>query len=309
MRQILVAIIVCVAVMPMEAIGQDRYDGPIIDMHLHTSSSIWAEEQICMPKPCTGGGPTIAENISDVREMTLEAMDKHNIVLGFLSGEPEQMTVWTAAAPGRFLSSPAIDDPLFWDFEKLRGDYEAGHYSGMGEIATQYAGFAPSDPQVAPFFALAAEFDVPTLIHMGGTGAPIPSFRVSKGDPRLLEEVLVRHPALRVFIENCAAPFTDEVTAMMFQYPQLYCDISTILHLMPRKYALRHLRQLVENGLGKRIMFGSDQMIWPEVIPVVIDAIQTADFLTVEQRADIFYNNAARFLRLSDAEIAAHHGR
>ena len=119
----------------------------------------------------------------------------------------------------------------------------------------------------------------------------------------------MRHPALRVCIENCAAPFTDEVTAMMFQYPQLYCDISTILHLMPRKYALRHLRQLVENGLGKRIMFGSDQMIWHEVIPVVIDAIQTADFLTVEQRADIFYNNAARFLRLSDAEIAAHHGR
>jgi inhibitor of KinA sporulation pathway (predicted exonuclease) len=31
--------------------------------------------------------------------------------------------------------------------------------------------------------------------------------------------------------------------------------------------------------------------------------------LTEEQKRDIFYNNAARFLRLSDADIAKHHGR
>ncbi len=64
---------------------------------------------------------------------------------------------------------------------------------------------------------------------------------------------------------------------------------------------------MLEAGFGKRIMFGSDQMIWPEVIDVAVDAIQSAEFLTTEQRADIFYNNAARFLRLSEEEIAAHH--
>jgi predicted TIM-barrel fold metal-dependent hydrolase len=31
--------------------------------------------------------------------------------------------------------------------------------------------------------------------------------------------------------------------------------------------------------------------------------------LTEEQKRDIFYNNAARFLRLSDADIAKHHRR
>jgi predicted TIM-barrel fold metal-dependent hydrolase len=65
----------------------------------------------------------------------------------------------------------------------------------------------------------------------------------------------------------------------------------------------------MENGLGKRIMFGSDQMIWPEVIDVAVDAIQSAEFLTREQKADIFYNNAARFLRLSEEQIARHQGR
>ena len=53
-------------------------------------------------------------------------------------------------------------------------------------------------------------------------------------------------------------------------------------------------------------MFGSDQMIWPGVIEPSIAAIKDAPFLTDTQKRDIFYNNAARFLRLSDEEIARH---
>ena len=94
----------------------------------------------------------------------------------------------------------------------------------------------------------------------------------------------------------------------MYQFPNVYADISTILHLTPRPVALKYVRGLAENGLGKRIMFGSDQMMWPEVIDLAVDTIQSADFLTPEQKADILYNNAARFLRLSDEEIAQHHG-
>ena len=56
-------------------------------------------------------------------------------------------------------------------------------------------------------------------------------------------------------------------------------------------------------------MFGSDQMQWPEVIDEAIEGIESAPFLSEEQKRDIFYNNAARFLRLSEAEIAAHHGK
>ena len=56
-------------------------------------------------------------------------------------------------------------------------------------------------------------------------------------------------------------------------------------------------------------MFGSDQMVWPKVIGMAIDGIESASFLTQEQKRDIFYNNAARFLRLSKDVIAGHHGR
>jgi uncharacterized protein len=57
------------------------------------------------------------------------------------------------------------------------------------------------------------------------------------------------------------------------------------------------------------VMFGSDQMVWPGVIERSIVVIEEAPFLSEEQKRDILYNNAARFLRLSEAEIARHHGR
>ena len=40
-----------------------------------------------------------------------------------------------------------------------------------------------------------------------------------------------------------------------------------------------------------------------------LSQILRADFLTEEQKRDIFYNNTARFLRLSQEEIARHHGK
>jgi predicted TIM-barrel fold metal-dependent hydrolase len=76
---------------------------------------------------------------------------------------------------------------------------------------------------------------------------------------------------------------------------------------LPRRAFNTHLKGLVELGLSKRIMFGSDQMMWPEAIEIAIETIESADFLTEEEKRDIFYNNAARFLRLSDEEIARHH--
>jgi hypothetical protein len=39
-------------------------------------------------------------------------------------------------------------------------------------------------------------------------------------------------------------------------------------------------------------------MLWPEMISKGIEAIEEADFLTSEQKRDILYNNAVRFLQL-----------
>jgi predicted TIM-barrel fold metal-dependent hydrolase len=60
----------------------------------------------------------------------------------------------------------------------------------------------------------------------------------------------------------------------------------------------------MREGFGKRLMFGSDQMIWPEGIGMAIEGIESAEFLTGEQKRDIFYSNAVRFLRLDEKKLA-----
>lgn len=60
---------------------------------------------------------------------------------------------------------------------------------------------------------------------------------------------------------------------------------------------------MVNAGFGKRIMFGSDNMVWPQTIEIGIKTIEKATFLTAEQKRDILFNNAARFLRLTEKQI------
>ena len=285
---------------------------PIIDMHMHARMTNergpggTAAPRPCYPEPCTEHSPLENPEGSILRG-TLAAMERYNIVLGYLSDQYESVDAWAKEAPGRFLPSAMI--PSNWngdlpDITFLRSAYKSGRFKGMGEIATQYFTLAPNDPRLEPYFALAEELDLPVLIHMAGIGAHVPTFRASLGRPLLLEDVVVRHPKLRIYFENAGYPFLDEAIALMTQYPQVYADLSTITWIIPISAFHRYLRGLMDAGLGKRLMFGSDQMEWPETIGLAIEAVERADFLTADQKRDIFYNNAVRFLRL-DGSVSA----
>lgn len=299
------SVLVLVGQLPGEALAQER--PPIIDMHMHAPTTLSRPFRPCYPPPCQGAA-RVSVSDEDPLRLTLQAMDRHNIVLGFLSDWPlDNVYRWVEAAPDRFIASPIIFDPDLIDLDDLRKEYEAGRLGGLGELGVQYAGIAADDPKLEPFFALAEEFDVPVLIHHHGTAGPSEQFRISIGHPEQLEEVLVRHPTLRLYIETSGFPFLEETIALMYRYPNVYGDLSPWKY--PREIFYWYLRGLMDAGLGKRLMLGSDQMEFPEVIGESIETIESVPFLTEEQKRDIFYNNAARFLRLSDEEIARHHGR
>ncbi len=178
----------------------------------------------------------------------------------------------------------------------------------------QYAGIAPDDPRLDALWALAEQLDVPVGIHVGAgepaqayTGSP--GFRARLQSALTLEEVLIKHPRLRVFVMHAGYPMLDDLLALMFSHPQVYVELSMAINVERRPAFYRFLRGLVDAGYADRVMFGSDQMIWPQLIDAAVKSLNEATFLTRQQRRDIFYNNAARFLRLSDAEIARHHGR
>jgi predicted TIM-barrel fold metal-dependent hydrolase len=121
----------------------------------------------------------------------------------------------------------------------------------------------------------------------------------------LLEDVLKRHPGLRLYVENAGYPFGDQMIAILYMYPQVYVDVSTITWLIPRDAFHEYLKRLALAGFADRIMFGSDQMWWPETIELAIRAIESAPFLTADQKRDIFFNNALRFFRWDGKTVSS----
>ncbi len=224
---------------------------------------------------------------------TLAAMKRLNIVAGVIAGEGPVVAAWRKAAPDRFIpaanffTGPQAPPPSH--VAALEAQVERGETRVFAEITPQYRGMAPDDPSLAPFYAMAERLDIPVGIHMG-YGAPggpywvYPRYRAALGNPLLLESLLVRHPKLRVYVMHAGMPMTDEMIALLFSHPQVFVDISADNWGVPRAEFYHHLKRLVDAGYGKRIMFGSDQMVWPQSIEVAVDSITAAPFLSEAQK-------------------------
>lgn len=124
--------------------------------------------------------------------------------------------------------------------------------------------------------------------------------RQSINSPLLLEDVIIKHPKLRLYVMHAGYPRLDEMINMLYAYPQLYVDIGVIDWTRPRAEFHNYLRRLVEAGFSDRIMFGSDQMVWTDAIGPAVESVESATFLAEKQRRDIFFNNAVRFFKLQD---------
>ncbi len=293
---------------------QNTKSYPIIDIHMHAFQ--W--NKYGNPPPpnlITGKRPTAKSNTEAI-EAYIAEMDRYNIVLAVGSGQLEMVKEMKAHVLNRFIGGiefPKYTSPVNKRMEKwpslneLRILYESGQLKIMGEITAQYAGVAPNDPKLEPYFALAEELDIPVCLHTG-FGPPMspymgdPNFRMRHGNPLLLEDVLVKHPRLRIYIAHGGYPNLSETIALMLMYRQVYMDISAINWLLTREEFHAYLQRLMQARLGKRIMFGTDQMIWPDAVGMSVDAIESATFLTEAQKRDIFFENAARFLRLDTSK-------
>jgi predicted TIM-barrel fold metal-dependent hydrolase len=195
------------------------------------------------------------------------------------------------------------------DLERL---FQEKRLDALGEVTAQYAGYSPSDPAFDPYWAVAAKYGVPVGIHTGGAppGTPYsccPKFRLALGDPLLLEDLLVKFPKLKVYVMHAGGFFPEHALMLMTMYTHVYVDIGALSWTPIVGDMLEpFLREAKRRRLLGRVMFGSDQMAWPEAIALAIDRVNRLDFLTVEDKQDIFYDNAARFLGLTAEEIARH---
>jgi uncharacterized protein len=284
---------------------------PIIDMHLHAYHAEFIGKQPVNP---VTGQPSMAATDEALRNESLARLGRYNIVRAVTGGPIDVVEQWKAAAPERVIASVVFPFPGgLPDIASLRAAYKSGRLEGMGELTLQYEGLTLSSSEIEKYLALAEELDIPVGVHTGSSGPSgityhtpcCPKFRASLGNPLLLEEALVRHPKLRVYIMHAGFPFLEDTIALMHAHPQVYADLAGIDWIPPRVEFHEYLRRLLQHGddckLAKRLMFGSDQVVWPEAIGMAIAGIESADFVTEEQKRDIFCRNAASFLRLEPA--------
>jgi predicted TIM-barrel fold metal-dependent hydrolase len=240
-------------------------------------------------------------------KMLTDDMKRLNVTAIVFGNDADAIKKYEAAAPGRII--PGIGFGLGVDgkptvtVEQLREYYTKGGFKVMGEIGLQYNGISPSDPRADPYFALAEELDIPVAIHMGTGGSGRSNigratFRAASGDPLLLEEMLAKHPKLRVQVMHAGYPMAENMLALLQTNSHVYVDIAGLIWSYPIKEVNHYIQRLVEGGFEDRVMFGTDQSGWPGLMAYSISLIQNAEYLTPQEKRDILYNNAARFLRI-----------
>ena len=276
---------------------------PVIDMHVHTTNTTPAALESLAGISLRY--VFLAGLAADLREWATSYHGGYVPALGF------------PCADGRapFVPRACFDTPTdLPDVNWLRGELQSGRLKALGELIPEYFGMSPQDARLEPYWALAEELDVPVSIHMGpgppGTAyaggiSPVtfPAFKMTLGDPLLLEDVLLRHKRLRLNVAHAGWPRLESMQALLYAHPNVYVDLGALTaeFMVPRAAYYSYLRALVEAGFAKRIMFGSD---FPAQVGPGVNAILAATFLTDEQKADILCENAARFLRLPVATCA-----
>jgi uncharacterized protein len=290
-----------------DAPARVAYRGPIIDVHMHAYPPGDALAP-SLTNPANGRPPGVANGEAHLRAC-LGEMKRLGIVKGVVSGgDGDRLAAalhWRDTDPERIVAAASLrgsEDVPLPDLGVLRKAFADGRMRVLGEVTAQYAGRSLSDPLYTPYLALAEEYNIPVSVHMG-LGPPGVSydpccrgFRAGLGNPAVLEECLNRHPRIRLNIMHGGWPYLQETMAVLFTYPQVYTDMAALNWISPRAEFHAYLGALVRAGLGKRILFGSDHMYWPEAIGMAVESVDAAPFLTPDNKRDIFHDNAVRFL-------------
>ena len=307
MRILLQFTLLLAAIISATAGSQERL--PIIDMHLHSydeANYFVAPDEYGQMAP-----PTVDAHF----EETYEIMRRHQIVLGVISNTASSEEAWLEKDEDkRFLRGFGSVEQDEWtpeSFERLAKD---GEIDVFGEIGAYYDGLTLADPFYDPYLKICEEYGIPVAIHTGG-GPPdvnyrgAPKARLILANPLLIEDVLVKYPKMKIYLMHAGGMYYREALRLMLSHSQVHADLGVVLwvHPMPKYYGREFLLRAKEFGMLDRVMFGSDQMVWPHGIEMSLERLESFEFLTQEERRDILYNNAARFLRLSDEQIAAHH--
>jgi len=269
----------------------------IIDVHTHLNNYHREDEanlQVCL------------ENLK--REMRRNRVDIALVLTSYkvLPGRPPTREVVAAT---RSLSNIFVVAGISYAtfsldvLAELREFLKDGSVRGL-KLYPGYEPYFPSDDRIRPLYELAAEFQVPVMIHSGDTYSP--SGKVKYSHPLHVDEVAVDHPGVNFVICHLGNPWIRDCMEVVYKNKNVYTDTSGLVlgGFSDRfeSYMRKQFQEMLLFGVNPaKVLFGTD---WP--ISSIESYLDFMEELKVPEpdRKKIMYQNAAQLFRL-DVPVSA----
>ena len=249
-----------------------RGDDAVVDAHLHVVPPGLPGVHAF---PAVLDGPT--ETVAATVRAALRASDTAQaLAMGSLSDDPDDPLGVAATlriadrVPG--LHAIGVADPRRNDAEHLdrvERQLRAGRVKGL-KVYLGYLHHGPASPGYAPYYRLAARYQIPVLFHSGDTYAA--SAKLKYAHPLPIDEVAVDYPETNFVIAHCGCPWFMDAAEVIYKNANVWADLSGIFVGGEAEFAalaargrlqrtVERLREALEYAdRPDRFLYGSD---WP----------------------------------------------
>lgn len=167
--------------------------------------------------------------------------------------DDDYVAQYVAAHPATLVGFLSLDPTQPHAYRELRRGHEELGLRGI-KLMPMYAGFSPDDRRLDPLYRYAQRHGLPVLLHTGTTF--IAQAPLACTLPRLLDDVAMRFPELRIILAHLGHPYEHEAIVTARKHPHVYADVSA-LHYRPHQ--LYHSLALAqEYGVWDKLLFGTD---------------------------------------------------
>jgi predicted TIM-barrel fold metal-dependent hydrolase len=278
----------------------------MIDMHIHAV------------EPQLPGGRPHDDILGESPEVVAAALRKemhvcgltHLLGMGHLRGEGDDaLGVASTLALGEQvpgLYAIGVADPTRTDTDHLQRA-ERQLRAGKVKALKGYLGYlhyGPEHPNYAPYYELAARYDVPVIFHTGDTFST--TAKVRYAHPLLVDEVAVDHPRVKFVMAHFGNPWLTDAAEVLYKNDNVYADLSGILvgdadyfRAMASEGALERIAERVYLAMEwterpDRFLYGSD---WP-LAPMAVYRDFVRLMVPEPSRQAIFEDNARALFKL-----------
>ncbi len=199
-----------------------------------------------------------------------------------------------------------VADPARTDTDHLRcveDELKAGKVKALKGYSG-YLYFGPDSPSYAPYYELAARYEVPFIFHTGDTYST--RAKVKYAHPLLVDEAAVDFPDVNFVMAHCGNPWLVDAAEVVYKNANVWADLSGLLvgdesyfEEMSQRGTLAKVAQNVKDAMDyserpDRFLYGSD---WP-LAPMTSYRRFVEIIVPEEQRQAIFSDNARELFRL-----------